>query len=80
MRQITKISGNHVKIKLKDWHEMWARLHVTIGPSLASAGGDCDEFCGIACSDDGGCDLSFGGSGECGALCNNGEVYLEAEV
>ncbi len=81
MRQITKISKNQVKISREDWDEMWRRLKLSVGlQPVTLSGGDCDDFCGAACADDGGCDLSFGGSGECGAYCNNGEVYLEAEV
>ncbi len=79
MRKITKISKNYVKVSREDWDEMWKMLKASIGSSVLQGGGDCDEFCGIACSDDEGCDLSFGNGG-CGALCNNGEVYLEVEV
>ena len=84
MRRITKISKKKVSMSREDWDEMWKRigisLHlVSLGYSK-SLGGDCDDFCGAVCADDGGCDLSFGESGECGALCTSGDVYLQEEV
>ena len=94
MRRITKISKKKVSMSREDWDEMWVRIRQSIPEVFpgqtrgtgaveslqAASGGDCDDFCGAACADDGGCDLSFGSSGECGALCNSGDVYLQEEV
>ncbi len=81
MRKITKIGKKKVTISRKDWDEMWSRLKLSVVSGTAiQSGGGCDDFCGAACADDGGCDLSFGDPGECGALCNSGDVYLEEEV
>ena len=79
VRKITKIRGGTVRIKLEDWHEFLRRFRPRLEAESFS-GGDCDDFCGAACDSNGGCDLSFGDPGECGALCQDGEVFLQEEV
>ena len=80
MRKITKISKKKVTISRKDWDELWNRLRDSLPQFNIEMGGGCDDFCGAACADDDGCDLSFGSEPECGAYCLNGEVYLQEEV
>ena len=76
MRKITKVGKKNVKVSREDWDEMWRRLKASSAVARAS-GGACGGFCGAACADEGGCDMSFGERGDCGALCKNGEVFLE---
>lgn len=80
MRKITRVGRNYVKVSRKDWDEMWRRVKMSIPDVIISSGGGCDDFCGAVCADDDGCDLSFGDEGECGALCQNGEIFLQEEV
>lgn len=81
MRQITKVGKKYVKVSREDWDEMWRRLRMSI-PQFnvgLAAGGGCGNFCGAACADNDGCDMSFGDPGECGALCGDGSVFLQEE-
>lgn len=76
-KQITKVTGNHIKIDLDDWREFLRRLKASFYDGEAGTSGDCDDFCEDSCSPHGGCDFAFGGSGECGAVCEDGEIVLE---
>ncbi len=81
MRKITKIGKRWVKVSVEDWPKMWAAVRASQDCDVTrSFGGGCDDFCGAACADNEGCDLSFGNSPDCGALCNDGEVFLSEEV
>jgi hypothetical protein len=76
-KRITHTVGNVVVIKKKHWREFLHRVQQGgSDPALMGRGG-CDSYCESACEDNDGCDFSFGSPGECGAACNDGEVYLE---
>ena len=87
MRRITKLKKNKVEISRDDWFKLLAMLREALGTDklegqaqARGGGGGCDDFCSDACEGHGGCDFGFGGGGECGAACNDGEVFLELEV
>lgn len=65
-----------VVIKAKHW-QAFLDAAFPEQPEAAEMGGSCGTFCTDACSQDGGCKRSFGSSGSCGAICDNGQVYLE---
>ena len=73
--KITERHGKYVRIEQAHFDEFLRRLKM--GELTESSGGSCESFCDDACEDDGGCDLEFGSPGDCGALCNSGEIYLE---
>lgn len=55
--------------------ETWA---VVIGAARGNyVGNGCQEWCENVCEGDGGCDLAGGTPGDCVAVCNNEEVYIQ---
>ena len=78
-REITKIGKKWVKVRPEDWEIMWNMIGASLDEAnVAKAGGVCDGFCGAVCADHDGCDLSFGTRGDCGALCQDGSVLIQA--
>lgn len=67
-----------ITMPLEIWHEV--RKQAKVGHRamrLLGLGGGCQDFCDDACEGHGGCDFPAGEPGDCIAVCEDGEVFIE---
>lgn len=57
------------------WGELLERIKGSSPASRLARG--CDAWCGNVCRGNGGCDAAIGEPGECVAICNDGEVFIQ---
>lgn len=69
--------GDLYVYRVADWKALLDDLAESSLIRRSRRGGDCDDWCADVCSGNGGCDAGGGDPGDCVAVCDDGEVFLQ---